>query len=738
MTLRRFLAQFLIAAVAVAIVLWVMSLIHITWTNPSNGRTVDGPIVDISDQPLRTVLAFGLVLAIVNIVGRPLLLLLTGRWLIRSFGLVLFVVDGVVILVAAWIFPGTIAFAPPGWLWALIAVFFVIVLTGVAEVIFGVDRPQIDVSDRQRAIWRVLERLPTPRRSSIIENLRLMQVYDTISAFGFEIALESSPLAPVREWAQGFLRTADPRLRGLSVPAKVRVMLQQLGPTYVKIGQMAASRSEALPPGFAEELAKLQNTVPPFSWDEAEAAIQRELGAPSSELFASIEHEPLAAASLAQVHRATLPDGTLVAVKIERPDVATMVRADLGVLQELAKTAEKRFEIARRLDLPGVVQEFAEGVSLELDYRNEAYHMRRMAGNLASIRGVAIPEVDDRRSSSRVITMGYVQGCKISDVEALDAAGIDRAALAHTFLRAIIKQILIDGFFHADPHPGNILVDTRDGTIQFLDLGLVGQLTFEQRTDLLDLMASVQSKDSQAIASVAMRLCTSNGPVDNQAVYRAVDRIVYQYLIYGGGNGQDMGMVVSSILGSLYEQGLRMDQDFTLAIKSIIQADEITRSLSPDFSLLDEGVTDARELIMQAVTAEKIVGQVRTAAIQTGKEVLRRLPSLQEATLSWLDQYQKGKIVVEIDTADLSKEIGRFSVVGAQLAGAAIIAGAVIASGIVVAALVFAGPNSGLFYLLPAALVVGFLLLLVIGIVVAFRLLRTDRSKNERGPTGPQ
>jgi ubiquinone biosynthesis protein len=339
-----------------------------------------------------------------------------------------------------------------------------------------------------------------------------MQVYETISAFGFEIALERGPLSGLRDWAQRFLRTADPRLRDLSVPAKVRVMLQQLGPTCVKIGQMAASRSEALPPGWGEELAKLQNTVPPFSWEEAEATIVRELGAPPETLFATIERTPLAAASLAQVHRATLPDGRPVVVKIQRPDIATMVRADLGVLQELSTTAEKRLEVARRLDLPGVVQEFAAGVVLELDYRNEAYHMRRMAGNLAAIPGVALPAVDDRRSAMRVLTMDYVEGVKISDVAALDAAGIDRAGIARTFLRAVIKQILIDGFFHADPHPGNVLVDTRDGTIVLLDLGLVGQLSFDQRADLLDLMASIQSKDSKAIAAVAMRLCTRRGP----------------------------------------------------------------------------------------------------------------------------------------------------------------------------------------------------------------------------------
>ena len=704
--MRRLFVQFLIAAASIGIVLFVLSLLR---------------IVTFGDRGLAYVLVLGLILAIANVTVRPVLLLFTGRWLISSFGLVLIVIDTIVLWLAAWISPLSISFAEPTWLWIPLATILIIILSTSAELVLGVDRPSFDVSDRQRAIWRVLDSLPTPRRSSIVENLRLMQVYDTISSFGFDIALESGPLAPIRDFAQGFLRTADPRLQKLSVPAKVRIMLQQLGPTYVKIGQMAASRSEALPPGWADELAQLQNTVPPFKWVEAEALIVSELGASPEELFATIDHNALAAASLAQVHVATLPDGTPVVVKIQRPHVGTMVRADLGVLQELATTAEKRFDVARRLDLRGVVQEFADGVVLELDYRNEAYHMRRMAENMRSIDGVSIPFVDDRRSAVRVLTMGFANGVKINDIAALDAAGIDRDELARRFLRAIIKQVLIDGFFHADPHPGNVLVDTRDGTIVFLDLGLVGQLTVEQRTDLLDLLASIQQKDSKSIAAVAMRMCTHSRPVDQQAVYRAVDRIVYQYLIYGGG-GADLGQAVSGILGSLYDLGLRMDQDFTLAIKAIIQAEEITSALAPSFDLIVEGVADAQELILKEFTAEKIVEQVRSAAIATGKEVLRRVPSLQGATLSWLDQYQKGKLVVEVDTTDLNREVGRFAAMGGQLAAAAIVAGAVVGAGIVVAALIFAGPTQGT--LLPAILVIVFLGLVLVGVVMAWRMFR--------------
>ena len=262
-------------------------------------------------------------------------------------------------------------------------------------------------------------------------------------------------------------------------------------------------------------------------------------------------------------------------------------------------------------------------------------------------------------------------------------------------------------------------------------------LTVDQRADVLDLMASIQAKDSKAIAAVAMRLCTHKRPVDEQTVHRAIDRVVYQHLIYGGDVKQDLGAVVSGILSSLYELGLRMDQDFTLAIKAIIQADEITVALAPEFSLIEQGVTDARELILAEVTAERIVSEVRSAAIQTGKEVLRRLPSLQEATLSWLDQYQKGKVVVELDTADLGRQIGLFSAVGRQLAAAAIVAGSVIATGIVVAALIFSGPDASASVLLPVVMVAVFVVLLLVGLVVAYRLFadlipRTSGEEGER------
>jgi predicted unusual protein kinase regulating ubiquinone biosynthesis (AarF/ABC1/UbiB family) len=236
-------------------------------------------------------------------------------------------------------------------------------------------------------------------------------------------------------------------------------------------------------------------------------------------------------------------------------------------------------------------------------------------------------------------------------------------------------------------------------------------------------MWSVVQKDAAGISSVVTRMSTQHGKVDPARVRAAIDAVVYQYLKYGGEGGGDFGGAISSILGSLYDNGLKLNQDFTLALKAIIQVEEITRTLSPSFDLLAVGLANARELLTTEVSAEKIVAALRQTAIQTGKELGRRLPDLQSATLSWLDQYQKGKIVVEVNTADLSREIGKVGRVGQTLAAGIILAGAIIATGIVFTATLISGTNIVIFLPLPVILMIIFVALLVVGVRVTNRML---------------
>ena len=356
-----------------------------------------------------------------------------------------------------------------------------------------------------------------------------------------------------------------------------------------------------MPEDWRGELDKLQSTVPPFPWERAKAILTAELGADPETLYASIEHEPFAAASLAQVHRATLHDGREVVVKVQRPDVQAKVRADLGVIQELAGVAEARLPIARQLDAQGLAKEFADGVAEELDYRIEAYHARRLADVIRSIPGTAVPEVHGELSTSRVLTMDFIPGVKATKADQLDPS-IDRELVARTFMRAVIKQIMLDGFFHADPHPGNILVDPHTGVITFLDLGLVGEIRQEQRLDLLALLWALRMSDPGALATVSLRLCVATGTLDEDAYRADVERLFYQYWIYGNASFTRM---VGALFSTLREHGLRMRRELTLAVKAITQAEELLRAFKPGMSLVDTATQEAEVIIRSELTPER-------------------------------------------------------------------------------------------------------------------------------------
>ena len=436
-------------------------------------------------------------------------------------------------------------------------------------------------------------------------------------------------------------------------PERVRAMLEQLGPTYVKIGQMMASRSDVLPATWIEELAKLQSEAAPFGWEDVQAIVTKELGPDPEVLYATFEHEPFAAASTAQVHRATLKDGTLVAVKVQRPRIQAKTQADLGVIQELAKAGEKRFAAARKIGLEGIVAEFARGVLKELDYRNEAYHARRLADGMQRFPEVHVPFVHDDLSGQRVITMEFVKGIKISKADELRSAGFDTTELGTVFIRAIIKQVLIDGFFHGDPHPGNILGDPESRQIVFLDLGLVGQLNQQQRVDLLGLIYAIKEIDIPGIGDGMLALGKPTPSFDEAGFRDDIDRLARQYLIYG--KATSLGDALSAFLGAVFNNGLRLDSQLTLAMKAVIQAEETARALSFDIDMGDAAVTEARAALLESFTPDRISKQVQGSAVRIGKELARRAPSMEGAALKWLDMFNQGKLTVEVDTKGLEK-----------------------------------------------------------------------------------
>jgi len=722
---KRFAVQVALDTIAVVTTLVLFTFVRVPFVG-ADGSHVTIPVIKITGGILSYVI-IGAVLVVADAVIRPIVVALTGRLLLWSMGLFLLVLNAVIFALAGWLAPVDWEIADPQLLWIFLAATVYTVLQTIGTSILGLNRPIVDESGRGQLIWRILDALPTPRRNAILENLRLQEVYDTIARYGLDIAVGGTPLRAVWDRTARFINASADPIEGMSNPSKVRVMLQELGPTWVKLGQMASTRSEALPAEWVEELAKLQENVAPFPWELAREEIIAELKGTPEELFGSIDPVPMAAASTAQVHAATLLDGSPVVVKVQRPEIVAKTKADLGVMAEIAGIAEKRFAYARAMDASGFVEEFADGVIRELDYRNESYYAIRMGENMATVPNVHIPAIHRELSTSRILTEERVGGVKLNDIAALDAARVDKEELARTFIRALIKQIIIDGFFHADPHPGNIRVDTATGVVTFLDFGLVGELTTEERLDLASLVWAVRTRDLSGVADVALRLCIKTDVYDEAAYRLAMDRALRQHWIYGSSTGFSAAM--SAILSTFYANGLRPRSSLTLAVKAIMQADGVARMLAPDYDLTEIAMTEIQTLLAHEFTLDKVIDIARQQLTTVGRQALSNLPSLQSATLSWIEQYKKGKLVVEIDTSDLNRQIGRIGMFGDRLAVALVLAGQLIATAIV--SVLLTQVEGTEFAWLPVAGIITFVVVLCVSLVVLFHMFRSVMAPND-------
>jgi ubiquinone biosynthesis protein len=679
--MRRFIVEVVIDALIVFVIGFLFSLIRIPQPFPFGSDSA--PIFTRVASGVLVYIAAAVFLGLSNRIVRPVIVALTGRMVLASAGLFMIVITWIVIMVASIFAPDLFKIASPWWLWTLLGASLYAAAGMFFDALLGLNRPSLDPEGRGKFLWRLLDGLPTPRRNAIIENLRFQQVYDTVYRYGLDIFLGGTPVGDVRAWFQRRILREEDVLAGESAPARVRLMLQSLGPTYVKIGQMVASRREALPPEWLDELQKLQSDVAPFPWPEAREIIEKELGGSVESLYASFEQEPFAAASTAQVHRATLHDGTLVAVKVQRPKIVAKTKADLGVMQQMAKVLADRFELARKLDVEGILREFAAGVLVELDYRNEAYHAQRISEAMAKFPRIHVPTVYGRLSGERVMTAEFVSGIKISNVAGLDAAGVDRRELGTVFVRALIKQVLVDGFFHGDPHPGNVLVDTDTGQIVFLDFGLVGRLSRDQRLDLLDLINGLQLADSGVIADAIQGLGTPGPDFDATQFRYAIDRIVDQYVVHN--QGGTLADALSAVLGAVYQNGLRLSNDLTLAMKAVIQAQETAAILDPSIDIGKAALEEARDALFASLSSESARKLATTTGMRIGRQVVRRLPALEQAAYSWLDQFGKGKITVAIDASDLGTQFERIDDTGRKLAQGMMVVGQLIGTAILAA-----------------------------------------------------
>ena len=634
------------------------------------------------DLTLRSIAFLSVIYGLLNAFVRPALDLLLMPFIVQTYGLVIVLVDaaifGLLLLFSSSLDADSI--------WQVLIGGLVLGLLRLTSIGFlGLTPP---VVPEGAGVLREPTRMGFLRFSETAEErLRLLRVRQTLQVHGIDAFFDGAgPIARFRRRLQTWLWRPEVPLARLPPPVRFRLLLQELGPTYVKIGQIISSRAQTLPLEWEEELERLQSDVPFFPYEQARDRVITELGAPPEELYAEFDSTPLAAASLAQVHRATLHDGRDVAVKIQRPDIHAQLRSDVRILVRMSQAMERRFHWAQDMDLAGIVFEFGTTLLRELDYKIEAYNARRLTRVLDPIEGIRVPGVIYELSSSGVLTLEFIRCVKSTNAAAIDAAGLDRELLADRVVSGAVKMLMIDGFFHGDPHPGNVFVDLDNGDVVMLDTGMVGELTFQQRIKLGSLLLTVRNGDVTGLAQTLKSLSTPYRETDDERYYRDFERKLTPYLDPPPGEKVE---VVSKVLplglDILTDAGYRFNSQLTLAMKAMAQAEAITGALVPDWTGTEFMYRSFDALVQQvpeALTGDVVKDAAVRQASYVVREAIEQFPSIQDGALKWLTNIKKGGFKVELDTSDLDRHVLALRGIAMMITLGILVVGLVIGSAI--------------------------------------------------------
>ena len=426
-------------------------------------------------------------------------------------------------------------------------------------------------------------------------------------------------------------------LHGLTPEQAVEV-LQALGPTYVKIGQLASNRSDLLPKAYCDAFDKLRDDANPMPFDVVIEQIDRAYGKSWHEVFASIDPVPLGAASIAQVHKATLLDGTTVAVKVRRPGVAESMAEDIMLMKHLLALGEFASNSHRDilLSLEGFIEEIERTTASEVDFTSELHNLMRFHDELADEEGVTSPVAYPQYSCESVLVMEFVQGTEISHTQALREQGIDVSALARRVCQSYVTQVLDDGFFHADPHPGNILV--RDGEVVWIDLGMVGTLTVSERMLVGKVFTAVATDNAYLLKEAVMGLVHVLGPVDHGALLEALSRLLAEYST-AEMKEINVGTVLTEVIEVLRGQNMMMTSSVTMLARGFVTIEGVIAQVAPDISVIE--IVSKHVIAQQAdpkFLATQLIDLATTSAASA--EALAKLPTQLSNTLEMLDRGQ--------------------------------------------------------------------------------------------------
>ncbi|CAI6082090.1 ABC1 kinase family protein [Cohnella sp. JJ-181] len=514
------------------------------------------------------------------------------------------------------------------------------------------------------------------------QRIRQLRRYRTIAAalarngFGYV----SDELGIVDKLA--IFRVTERRdIRAKGVGERLRLMLEELGPTFVKLGQLASTRPDLIPPSILKELEHLQDQVPAFSFDEASRIVERELGAPLDEMFARFEETPLAAASIGQVHRATLRDGTEVAVKVQRPGISAQMETDLEILADLTRLAEHRLEWARQYRLRDMVEELAKALRAELDYGAEARNGERFARLSEKWPHVDVPDIHWDYCSRRVLTMDYIEGIKLSDRALLDAAGLPRRLLAERYAATIFEQALVEGFFHGDPHPGNVLA-LPDGRLALLDFGMVGRLTPSAKRNFAGFVIALRNQSTKGVLRAIGNMGAIPETADEERLYADIDEMREKY--YKVPFDQiSMGEAVQDLFAVAFRHQIRIPAELTLLGKSLLTMEGVVSALDPGFSVFDVAEPFGKKLLREQLSPSRIA----MAWLEEAPEFADLIRDVPAGLKQWSSLVQKGRLRAEVELGNADSLTRKLSRIGNRLSfSIVLLALSIIMAGLIIGA----------------------------------------------------
>ena len=530
--------------------------------------------------------------------------------------------------------------------------------------------------------------------------------YDLARKTGLDEVLDSKEDAPARATLQGEELSQD---------------LERMGPTFVKLGQFLSTRPDILPGEYIQALERLQTSVASFPYEQVVNILETELGITVAQAYSHFDPEPLAAASIGQVHRAVMHDGMEVAVKVQRPGIREGVNADLEVLGDIAWFLQNYTETGELYGVHDLFLEFRDSLLRELDYSQEKRNLELLRKNLREFQRIVIPRVVETHTTRLVLTMEYIDGIKVTHISTLRKNEIDTTGLLEEVLRAYLKQILVDGFFHADPHPGNIIL-TADNRIGILDLGMVARMAPGTRQNLIRFLLALGEGEPRDAASIAASMGEKTHDFDSERYERKAVALIFRYQHATLGQVQ-MGALIMEFTEVIRECGIRVPRDLGLLGKTLLHLDQVAAALDPDFDPIASVRRSAGDIMIRHMTAHISPGNFFRALLEM-KDTFGRVP---RAVNTVLEQLAHNRLKVNVEAIDETRLIS-----GLQKIANRITLGLLLASLIIGAGLLARIPTSMKILGYPAIAMIFFLLAAAGAIALMLDILFSDEKPEKK------